>query len=34
MAIALISQEWCGHHYAAELQCDGTADVADLPEYA
>jgi len=34
MAIALVTQEWTGHWYAAELTCDGTADVAKLPEYA
>lgn len=34
MAIALIDQKWTGHHYAAELQCDSTSDVAKLPEFA
>lgn len=34
MAIALVTQEWCGHWYAAELTCDSTADVAELPDYA
>lgn len=34
MAIALTTQTWCDNHYAAELTCDSTADVANLPEYA
>ena len=34
MAIALVTQEWTGTHYAAELTCDSTGDVAKLPEYA
>lgn len=34
MAIALVSQEWTGTHYAAELQCDTVEDVAKLPEFA
>lgn len=34
MAIAIVNLTWTGTHYAAELQCDGTADVAKLPEYA
>lgn len=34
MAIALVSMTEAGGHMAAELQCDSTADVAKLPEFA
>lgn len=34
MAIAVVSQQWVDNHYAAEMQCDDTTDVANLPEFA